>query len=215
VGWDAGGSLWVRGDGSGRLAWSAQAGGDASPSAGRRAWAGGSLLWRVVDRLRLQAAPNLRWAELRTQYVTALDGTAGGAATFGTRYLFGELGLRQASVQLRAQLALGPDLTIDAYAEPFASAGRYRAFGELPRPRATWPRRYDDGAVVRGDGQVRVDDDGDAFAFADPDFTVRSLRSTVVLRWELRPGSVLYAVWQQDRGAGHLLAVKLAYWWTP
>jgi len=28
---------------------------------------------------------------------------------------------------------------------------------------------------------------------------VRSFRSNVVLRWEWRPGSILYVVWQQDR----------------
>ena len=33
----------------------------------------------------------------------------------------------------------------------------------------------------------------------DQDFNVQSLRSNVVLRWEWRPGSTLYLVWQQDR----------------
>jgi hypothetical protein len=37
------------------------------------------------------------------------------------------------------------------------------------------------------------------FGFDDPDFTILSLRSTVVLQWEFRPGSKLFAVWQQDR----------------
>ena len=31
------------------------------------------------------------------------------------------------------------------------------------------------------------------------DFNVRSFRSNVVLRWEYRPGSAMYFVWQQDR----------------
>ena len=34
----------------------------------------------------------------------------------------------------------------------------------------------------------------------EPDYRVASLRSTAVLRWELRPGSILYVVWQQARG---------------
>ena len=33
------------------------------------------------------------------------------------------------------------------------------------------------------------------------DFNVRSFRSNLVLRWEWRPGSTLYVVWQQDRDA--------------
>jgi hypothetical protein len=38
----------------------------------------------------------------------------------------------------------------------------------------------------------------------DRDFNVRSFRSNLVLRWEWRPGSTLYVVWQQDREADAL-----------
>jgi hypothetical protein len=38
------------------------------------------------------------------------------------------------------------------------------------------------------------------FGFASPDFSVRSLRGNAVLRWEYRPGSTLFLVWQQERG---------------
>ena len=38
-----------------------------------------------------------------------------------------------------------------------------------------------------------------AFALANPDFNTRSLRGDAVLRWEYRPGSTLYLVWQQVR----------------
>jgi hypothetical protein len=45
--------------------------------------------------------------------------------------------------------------------------------------------------------------DGDAeqplYTFADPGFNVRSLRGNAVLRWEYRPGSTLFLVWQQQR----------------
>jgi hypothetical protein len=33
----------------------------------------------------------------------------------------------------------------------------------------------------------------------NPDFNVRSLRGTAVMRWEYRPGSTLYFVWTQVR----------------
>ncbi len=49
-------------------------------------------------------------------------------------------------------------------------------------------------------GRRLVDFDGDGVAdtdFADRDFNLRSLRSTAVLRWEYRPGSTLYVVWQR------------------
>ncbi|HWK89929.1 MAG TPA: DUF5916 domain-containing protein, partial [Longimicrobium sp.] len=65
------------------------------------------------------------------------------------------------------------------------------------------------------------------------DFNVRSFRSNAVMRWEWRPGSTLFLVWQQDRyaesasgrpvGPGRLgetlraegdnyLALKMTYW---
>jgi hypothetical protein len=40
-----------------------------------------------------------------------------------------------------------------------------------------------------------------AFTLANRDFNVRSFQSNVVLRWEWRPGSTMYAVWQQNRDA--------------
>jgi hypothetical protein len=48
-----------------------------------------------------------------------------------------------------------------------------------------------------------VDPDGagaaPAFSFSDRDFNQRSLRGNAVLRWEYRPGSTLFFVWQQSR----------------
>ena len=39
------------------------------------------------------------------------------------------------------------------------------------------------------------------FTIPFQDFNVRSWRSNMVLRWEYRPGSTLYVVWQQNRSA--------------
>jgi hypothetical protein len=39
-----------------------------------------------------------------------------------------------------------------------------------------------------------------AFTFTNPNFNVHSLRGNAVLRWEYRPGSTLFFVWQQQRG---------------
>ena len=48
-----------------------------------------------------------------------------------------------------------------------------------------------------------IDPDGTGpaapFTLDNPDFTIRSLRGTAVLRWEFRPGSTLYFVWTQLR----------------
>jgi len=96
---------------------------------------------------------------------------------------------------------LTPDFTLELYAEPFVASGQYSGLGELTRPRTNILRRYGSGSstIVQGsDGSFTVTDGSDQFTL-DPNFNVLSFRSNVVLRWEWRPGSTLYMVWQQNR----------------
>ncbi|MAW62362.1 MAG: hypothetical protein CL473_00095, partial [Acidobacteria bacterium] len=51
------------------------------------------------------------------------------------------------------------------------------------------------------DGSYTVVDGNSSFALANRDFNIRSFRSNVVLRWEWRPGSTLFVVWQQNRAS--------------
>ena len=76
-----------------------------------------------------------------------------------------------------------PTLTIQIYAEPFVSAGDYSNFKALADGRAT---AYEDRYVPTEYS-------------GNPDFNYRSFRTTNVLRWEYRPGSALFVVWQQGR----------------
>jgi hypothetical protein len=95
-----------------------------------------------------------------------------------------------------------PDLSLECYAEPFAASGEYRSFGELRAPASRELNEYGvDGREIEesGNGQYQVSDGSETFEFSAEDFGVRSFRSNVVLRWEFRPGSTFYVVWQQDR----------------
>lgn len=136
-------------------------------------------------------------------------------------------------MRTRAQLVFLPDLSLELYAEPFVSSGRFTRFGELPAAGSEDLRRYGEvpgTTITPVAGAYTVTDGTDLFMLEDPDFTVLSLRSTAVLRWELRPGSILYIVWQQDRfqtreaardgflhdtvtaPGAHTVAIKLSYW---
>jgi hypothetical protein len=59
-------------------------------------------------------------------------------------------------------------------------------------------------APVAG-GRFEIDPDAGgparAFRVDDRDFNFRSLRANAVFRWEWRPGSTLFLVWQQMRSA--------------
>ncbi len=140
-------------------------------------------------------------------YVTQRpDATA--AATFGRRYLFSGLEQRSLNATLRADVALTPSLSIQWYAQPFVATGDYEGFKELARPRSFDFLRYGtDGASTlaydQAEGTYTADPDGaraaPAMSFGNPDFSMRSLRSNLVLRWEYRPGSTVFLVWNHGR----------------
>jgi hypothetical protein len=191
--------------------------------------ASASLTARIVPALRLDLTPSLTVVESHRQYITEVD-DGENAMTFGPRYIFGHLHRREAALELRATWSLSPDLVLTLYAQPFASVGRYSELGELPTAGSGDIRWYASTSHVSAMRQI---DDTIPFQIAEPDFTVVSLRSTAVLRWELRPGSTLFVVWQQSRGgvaqpvaqplhavlpdvatqsAIHTFAIKLSYW---
>ena len=63
------------------------------------------------------------------------------------------------------------------------------------------------------EGRQYVDFDGDGaadYSFRDRDFNVRSLLGNAVLRWEYRPGSTLFLVWQR-RQSDYALAGNLDF----
>lgn len=169
----------------------------------------GMLAFRPSTQWDVSIYPNFLRAQAARQYVeTRADG---GPATYGGRYIFGFLDQSAFTSVVRLNYAIKPDLTLEMYGEPFAISGRFDRFGELSHPRARELRRYGtDGTTFtrNSDGSVTVTDNvittgGSPTQFTIPlqDFNVRSWRSNMVLRWEYRPGSTLYVVWQQARSA--------------
>jgi hypothetical protein len=140
---------------------------------------------------------------------TVADPTA--AAFAGHRYVFSRIDQTSLSLDTRLNVTFTPTLTLELYVQPFFASGKYSDFEEFARPRALRKLVYgrDVGTITpvlgaRGHvDSLRVDPDaaGPAppFTFANPDFSDRSLRGNAVLRWEYRPGSTLFLVWQQQR----------------
>lgn len=92
--------------------------------------------------------------------------------------VFGRRDSQSTDLSLRTGITLSPRLSIQFYGQLFAARGEYRSFEVLQNrdtmvPITAWPRRYD-------------------FAFS-------RFQSNTVVRWEYRPGSVLYVVWTQSR----------------
>jgi hypothetical protein len=132
-------------------------------------------------------------------------------------YVFGRLEQTTVSMTTRLDYTITPTLSVQLYAAPFVSAGNYTSFYRLVDGRAErFADRYADYAY-----------DG------NPSFNYRSFRTTNVLRWEYKPGSSLFIVWQQGREdeaeygdyrfgrdfgkvfstpASNVFLVKMSYW---
>jgi len=149
--------------------------------------------------------PNVSFNNSAAQYVTRHDDDYA-ADTYGTRYVFGELEQTTLSMETRLNVTFTPNLTLELFAQPFIASGSYQTLMELRAPRTFEFNRYgvDTGTIHPDeDGDYVIDPDGDgpaeAFTVSNPDFNRVSLRGTGVLRWEWRPGSTLFLVWQQSR----------------
>ncbi|MEL6442869.1 MAG: DUF5916 domain-containing protein [Bacteroidota bacterium] len=163
----------------------------------------GGVELRPSDALVVSLEPSVVVEGDPRQYVTALADPAA-QATFGTRYVFGQLDATSVALAARVDWTFMPRLSLQLFVRPFASRGQFSAFKEANRPGALRFLEYgtERGRVTENaDGSTRIDpgDGGAAFTLAR-DFTVRSLQGNAVLRWEYRPGSAFFFVWQQQRG---------------
>jgi hypothetical protein len=104
-----------------------------------------------------------------------------------THYTFAHLDQRTVSLQWRVNFTASPNLTLQIYAEPFVSKGRYTSVRELASPRAA---AYGDRYQAYGDTAVTNAPGG---------FNFKQFRSNAVLRWEYQPGSTIFLVWTQGR----------------
>ena len=170
---------------------------------GRLRYIYGGLTVRPMPQLLISAKPTVVFETVGRQYVAEVD----------AHYVFASVNRATYSTQWRVNYTFKPDLTLDVYAEPFAASGAYGPTEELAAPRSSELRPFE----LPG----------------ERDFNARSFRSNVVLRWEWKPGSTLFVVWQQNRSAfapvatraslsdmfhsvgapgDHVLAMKTTFW---
>jgi hypothetical protein len=126
--------------------------------------------------------------------------------TFGRRYIFAGLDQTTVSLETTVNVTFTPLLSLQLYVEPFISTGDYQELKELEQPGTYRFLEYgtDIGTVTQNPGQpYAIDPDGTGpavpFLVSDRDFSYRSFIGNAVLRWEWRPGSTLFLVWQHGR----------------
>lgn len=173
---------------------------------------------RPSPRLELEVEPSWSRNQDAAQYVASTS-VLPYAPTYGSRYLFAELEQESISMETRVNVTFTPTLTLQLFMQPLLSSGDFVTYRQLREPKSYDFQDFQPGAYgLLGDGGVscsggticqdpetgrqHLDLDGDGrgdYSFSDRDFNVRSLRGNAVLRWEYRPGSTIFLVWQQRR----------------
>jgi len=105
-----------------------------------------------------------------------------------THYTFAHLDQHTTSVTARLNYTFTPDVSLQAYVQPFVSKGTYSNVRQLSAtPRAD---NYDDRYAPYDNPSVTTDPGG---------FNFKAFQSNMVFRWEYNPGSTLFVVWNEGR----------------
>jgi hypothetical protein len=194
----------LTGDDRMKLVWELSSGLQSSDDGSRGFSVNLSLRWKPSSRISLSLSPGYAYDDQRTQWVDQIEDPLM-TATYGSRYLFSSMTQKTLSCSLRLSWIFTPRLSLEAFVQPFLSVGHYHRFGELTAPGQNSLRIFgqDESTISLTGGTYVIDADGPGaakpFRIDNPDFNMKSLRGTLVLRWEYHPGSSFYFVWTQDR----------------
>jgi hypothetical protein len=178
-------------------------------------WLSPYLSIKVSTRLNAEIGAGIGRTKDNTQWFDNFTDEATGE----THYTFAHLEQRTVSMNVRVNYTIQPNMTVEFYGEPFATQGEYTNLREVSNP----------GAADYHD-RFRPYTPSEA---VDLGFNFIQLRTNTVMRWEYRPGSTLFLVWQhgRDRGQSRLMPswrddyrelfdlhpdntflIKIAYW---
>jgi hypothetical protein len=140
------------------------------------------LEFRIKSQLSMSIGPSYTRRINDAQWYDNLDDAAG-----TTHYTFAHLDQRSLGITTRFNYTATPTLSLQAYAEPFISSRDYSNLREPDRPRSA---RYQERFKRYVENGIQVEPEDENY---------KQFRSNTVLRWEYRPGSVLFVVWAQGR----------------
>ena len=190
-------------------------------------------------RLYMDLTPNFGIESRPYQYVEAFDDETA-TEMFNTRHIVAQMDRKTISADLRFDYTITPNLSIQAYVQPYISVGTYSHFKEFSKPKSYQFVEYGktENFEIETDPEGNYNlypngFDGNIHYLYNPDFSYKSLVGSAVLRWEFRPGSTLYFVWTRtgsnDSNPGvfnfnndirdmfnsdvdNVFALKISYW---
>lgn len=153
-------------------------------------WVEPSLQFRASSRFSASLNASWQHAETGSQWVRNRTDSVSGAP----QWLFAPLDQTTFSSSVRLNFTATPTLSLQMWGQPYLTSGDYDRLMVPAAPRAA---RYADRWRV-------LAEDGGGFQF-------REWRSNVVARWEYRPGSTLFLVWQHGRSGYEDLSGRFAF----
>ncbi|MES2306769.1 MAG: DUF5916 domain-containing protein [Gemmatimonadota bacterium] len=213
---------------------------NSNPAGGFGRTLGLSVTYQSGPNMQLSFEPSFARFHDVSQYIQRVDDPQA-LTTYGRRDIFAILDQRELALNTRLNWTLTPKLSAQLFVQPLISTGDFSDYKEFATPGTFNFAVYgkDRGTITHDDvaGRYTIDPDGAGaaapFTLGDQNFNFRSLRANAVLRWEYRPGSTLFLVWQQsreetvdigdfsfrrdfnaifNRPATNVFAVKATYW---
>jgi len=149
----------------------------------KSSWYGIDLVYRPFDALRVSFMPDYSVSNRELQYLNTEE------YNNEDRYVFAQIDQITTDLTVRIDYTITPELTIQYYGSPFITAVDYSDPKYIIDPNAD---KFNDRYST--DMSFTTEDYEN-----DYDFNFRQFRSNLVVRWEYRPGSLLYLVWTQSK----------------
>ncbi|MFC2090260.1 DUF5916 domain-containing protein [Bacteroidota bacterium] len=190
-----------------------------------------SLTWLPIRRIRLSSRLHLSHTFYYQQYVTTIP------TDDGAEYIVATIDRNTASLTLRGELFVTPEISLQYYGNPYISAGKYTRFKRvIDAGNSDLSERFEN-LETSYDANLNTyafPVGGTNFSINNPDFSFTQYRSNLVFRWEYKLGSTLYFVWSHDRSdwqdifnplmditgnifglkGRNILMLKLNYWFS-
>lgn len=137
------------------------------------------FIYNPSPSIKFTLSANLSEMLTHQQWVDNIQDSSA-VSTYYTNYIFSDLDQKVRSGTIRLDWGFNPELSLQTYIQPYIVVGHYSNFKKLIEGGTYNFETYD-------------------YQESNPDFNVKSFKSNIVLRWEYRPGSLIYLVWTHNR----------------
>jgi hypothetical protein len=164
------------------------------------------FIYRPLNFLQISLEPGYNYREQEVIYVETPEYNGNDV------YVVSAINQEFVSMDIRIELSITPDLSIQYWGQPYLFSGAYSSYKQVANPMSKrWQDQYtlytdNEISYDEADNMYHIDESGDGYtdySFENPDFSFYEFRSNLVIRWEYIPGSTAYLVWSQGRTGDH------------